>query len=611
MPPERSPAVDAETLAKLPEFHHPVVSPDGDEIAFYYDEHGHNDLYILSRNTGEYERVTDGDVPRNARWHILWSQDGHGVYFHRDRGGDEQNDIARWSRDGTTATVVEVDGQAILMDSTRDGASILYASDEGTQLNLYRYDTDDEERTQLTAYDGPVMYAVFAPDDERIAYLTNESDALENRDVYVMSADGDGKRRLEIGEEGSESTVAEWFPDGTRLLVSDNAEDLRRVGIYDLEDDHVEWLGPHEYEESAKGVSPNGRYVICTRTRRGATMPVAYDLETGESVELDVDEGDASFPPGRRSTFVDDTTAVFAHSRPDEREVLYEYDLEAREYTVRLEAKYDGVPRDTFVDAEYVTYESEDGLDIGALLYDPRDRSGESDGVEVPGVVVVHGGPHARSSKRFDLLAQVLVSRGYAVLQPNYRGSTGRGRAFKQAILGDWGGMEQADVAAGGRWLMDRPWIDEDRVAVTGGSYGGYSVYSQLTRYPDLWATGIASVGITDLHRLYEEDMAHFQYILRQQMGDPEENYDLWRARSPIEHVDAMERPIHIVHGVNDPRCPIDQARLFRDALTDRGWVEGDDFEYTELGDEGHGSTDIEQKVRKFDLLCDYLDRRL
>jgi dipeptidyl aminopeptidase/acylaminoacyl peptidase len=90
--------------------------------------------------------------------------------------------------------------------------------------------------------------------------------------------------------------------------------------------------------------------------------------------------------------------------------------------------------------------------------------------------VMVHGGPHFRASKRFNLYVQFLVSRGYAVFQPNYRGSTGRGRSFEHAIHGDWGGMEQADVAAGGRWLMDRAWVDADRVAVFGGSYGGYSV---------------------------------------------------------------------------------------------------------------------------------------
>ncbi|PSP28095.1 S9 family peptidase [Halobacteriales archaeon QH_2_65_14] len=624
---ETEPAVDPEKLASLPEFYHPVVSPDGSEIAFYYDEHGRNDLYLLDRETGEYERVTDGDVPRSARWHVLWSQDGERVYFHRDEAGDEQNDIAAWNRDGGTETVVEVDGQGIVMDTSRDGRYLIFASDEGEQLNLYRYDTETEERIQLTEYRQPVWLGLFDPDDERIAYATNESETLENRDVYVMAADGSDKRRLDIGVDGSESMAVAWFPDGDRLLVTDNADDLGRAGIYDLESDEVEWLGPHEAEEAPAAVSPDGRYVVVSRIREGASVPVVYDLQTDESRELDVPDGVASFPSGRGSTFVDDSTVVFAHSRPDERQELYEYDLDTDEYEILIDAVYDDVDPDTFVDAEYVTYESEDvdgrrpsaretespgGLEIGALLYDPRDGPAQpDDATDVPAVVAVHGGPHARSSKSFSIMVQFATTRGYAVFQPNYRGSTGRGREFKQAILGDWGGMEQADVAAGGRWLMARDWIDEDRVAVYGGSYGGYSVYSQLTGYRGLWTTGIASVGITDLHRLYEEDMAHFKHVLRQQMGDPEENYDLWRDRSPIEHVDEMEEPIYMIHGVNDPRCPIEQARIFRDALLERGWEEGEDFEYTELGEEGHGSTDIDQKIRKFELLGDYLDRRL
>ncbi|WP_254861895.1 S9 family peptidase [Halovivax gelatinilyticus] len=607
-----TPAVDLETLARLPEFYHPVVSPDGSQIAFYYDEHGRNDLYVLDVDEGSYERVTDGEAPRSARWHVRWSQDGERVFFHRDDAGDEQNDLVAWSPEGGVETVVEVDGQAVLSDTSQDGETVLYASDEGEQMNLYRYDTAASETSQLTTYDRPVMGATFDPDDERIAYVTNESDSLENRDGYVMAADGDDVRRLEIGEDGSESTVSGWFPDGERLLVSDNAHDLRRVGVYHLATDEIDWLGPHDDEESPAAISPDGRYVVAIRHRRGASMPVRYDVETGDAAELDVPDGVASVPGGRGAAFTDETTLVFSHSRPDERKELYAYDLETDEYEVVLEAAYGGLDPDVFVDAEYVTYEGDDGLEIGAILYDPRDGPAlPDDATDVPAVVLVHGGPHARSSMAFTLTAQLLTSQGYAVLAPNYRGSTGRGREFKQAILGDWGGMEQADVAAGGEWIQSREWIDAERVAVYGGSYGGYSVYSQLTQYPTLWATGIASVGITDLHKLYEEDMAHFQYILRQQLGDPEENYDLWRDRSPIEHVENMERPIYIVHGVNDPRCPIGQARIFRDALVDLGWEEGTDFEYTEFGDEGHGSTDVEHKIRKFELLSDYLDRRL
>jgi dipeptidyl aminopeptidase/acylaminoacyl peptidase len=146
---------------------------------------------------------------------------------------------------------------------------------------------------------------------------------------------------------------------------------------------------------------------------------------------------------------------------------------------------------------------------------------------------------------------------------------------------------------------------------VFGGSYGGYSTYCQLTTYPDLWATGVAIVGMTDLEALYEESMPHFKTTLEQHLGDPEENGEFYRERSPVTHVDQMERPICMVHGVNDPRCPVSQARIFRDALLERGWAEGEDFEYHELGEEGHGSTDTEQRIRQYDILVDYIEERL
>lgn len=173
--------------------------------------------------------------------------------------------------------------------------------------------------------------------------------------------------------------------------------------------------------------------------------------------------------------------------------------------------------------------------------------------------------------------------------------------------------MEQADVAAGGRWLADWEWIDADRLAVMGGSFGGFSTYTQLVRYPELWATGVAWVGITDLPALYEESMAHYRANLERQVGDPEANADRWRKRSPITHVDEMRAPVLVVHGVNDPRCPVSQARRFRDALLECGWEEGEtgDFEYVELGEEDHGSTDQRQKRRRFGLLANYLERRL
>ena len=595
-----------EELARLPEFYHPVASPAGDRIALYYDRTGRNELYLLDPANGDLTQVSDGNVPRDARHGIVWNATGERLYFHADEGGDEQNDIHEIDLDGETRPVVTADGQCLIQDVSPDDRHLLYASSEGDQLNLYRYDRRTEGSERVTDYDRPVFGGQFDPAGERIAYVTNESDDLENRDVYVANADGSEPRNLRIGEEGASAFVAGWAPDGGSLLVSDDTADKDRCGIYDLDAEEVEWFGAGEHVEYPQTFLPDGSGFLAVRVREAASMPVVYDLDGG-SRELTLAEGVASFPSGGRDpAFLDNGTVLVSHTTADRRSDLLRYHLDSDEKAPLLEAEYGDIDPDAFVDAEYVTYESTDGLEIGGLLYDCGERPS-------PAVVMVHGGPHGQSTRRFNQYAQFLVSQGYSVFEPNYRGSTGRGREFKNAIHGDWGGMEAEDIAEGGRWLEGQDWIDADRVAVFGGSYGGYSTYVQLTKHPKLWTTGIAWVGITDLHGLYEESMPHFKTTLEEQLGDPDENADLWRERSPLTHVDGMERPILITHGVNDPRCPISQARRFRDALEHRGWTEGPDgdFEYHEFGEEGHGSTDIDRKIRVFRIMADYLDRRL
>ncbi|WP_224333924.1 S9 family peptidase [Haloprofundus halobius] len=599
-------------LARLPSFHHPKLSPEGDRVALYYDETGRNELHLVDVESGDRHRVTDGEVPRNARWPVAWDATGERVFFHLDADGDEQNDIhaVELGADGemqSVEPVVEVDGQAILEDVTEDGRFLLYRSDQNEQMNVYRYDTESGETEQLTEYAFPVALASFSPEGDRVAYAANETENLENYDAYVMNADGSEKRKLDVGTVGTEVGPFDWHPDGDAVLVTDNSEDLGRVGVYDLNSNEATWLGDGAYEESAVTFGPDGDRVVVTRMREAGTLPVVYDLETGESEEFDLSEGVSNVG----SSVADDGTLLVTHTTPTTRPTLLAYDLDGHASETLVEPDYGDIDPEAFVDAQYVTYESTDGLDVGALLYDAR---GTGAGTEPsPAVVMVHGGPHSWSSKAFNLYAQFLAAKGYTVLLPNYRGSIGRGREFKNAIHGDWGGLEQEDVAAGARWLADKEWVDGDRLAVFGGSYGGYSTFMQLVQRPDLWKTGVAWVGITDLHLMHEEAMPHYRTFLETQMGDPEEDYELWRDRSAIEHVEKAEPPLYIVHGVNDVRCPISQARVFRDALRERGWAEGEDgeFEYTELGEEGHGSTDIDQKVRAYSSVGDYLDRRL
>jgi len=595
-----------EALASLPTFYHPTASPDGERIAYYYDGTGRNELYVQDVATGDRTRVSDGNVPKDARYPFVWHPDGDRLFMHVDDDGDEQNDVHLITLDGETETVVENDGQSLLFDVGDGGTTLVYATTTSGQMNVHRYDADAEEASQLTDHDQPAWQARLSPDGDRIAYVANEREDLENQDVYVMAADGSEKRRLDVGDVGCEASVAGWHPDGDRLLVGDDSANVDRVGLYDLETDSVTWYGAGEYEERPQYVLPDGDRLLAVRVRECAKVPVVYDTaDPSSGRELDLPEGAATLPDGPQANGVlADGRVLVTNQTSTTRQTVYAYDLDADEAEVVVEPDYGEFDPEDFVDAEVVTYESTDGLEIEALVYDSGERPS-------PGMVLVHGGPHVSETKRFDARKQFLLDEGYSLIVPNYRGSTGRGREFKNRIHGDWGGMEQEDVREAGRWLKERDWIDADRVGVYGGSYGGYSTYMQLVENPDFWTAGGAWVGMTDLLSLYEESMPHFKTTLEEQLGDPEENAEFYRERSAITHVDALSAPLLMVHGVNDPRCPVSQARDFRAALEDRGLEEGVDFEYEELGEQGHGSTDVDDKIRSFRLLADFLDRRL
>jgi dipeptidyl aminopeptidase/acylaminoacyl peptidase len=611
-----------EELASLPTFVHPTASPDGDEVAMYYDVGGRNELYVADAETGDLEQWSDGEVPRNARWWVNWSADGDQVFFHLDEDGNEQNDVHAIDRDGNVEPVVEMDGQTSLADVGDDGETLLLGSSAGGQMNLYVHRLSTGETEKVTDYERAAGGGVLSPDCDRMAYSTNESDAYENQDVYVADVDGSNARNLHVGEDGAESGPSDWHPDGDALLVSDNSEDLGRAGVYDLESDEVTWYGDLEHVESPVCFLPDGERFLALRQRECSVMPLVYDVETGDVTELDLPEGVASFP-GTGTPVLDDDRVLVQHTTPTTRSELLVYDLAADEYETLVEAEYGDLDPEMFADAEYFTVDSDgvpetaaeavdhdpyDELEIEALLYDSGRRPS-------PLIVNPHGGPRAADYRSFDLYTQFLVSRGYSVLQVNYRGSSGRGREFVEELYDDWGGAEQGDVAVAAEHVLgEHDWLDEDGVVVFGGSYGGYSAYWQMVQYPDLYDAGIAWIGLTDLEDMFENTMPHFRTeLMEKNMGTPEENPDLYEERSPVTHADNVASPLLLVHGVNDRRVPVSQARIFREELEDMGYQVGEDgdVEYEELGEEGHASTDQDQKARMFRILDDFLDRRV
>ena len=605
-------------LATLPTLAHSTVSPDGDEVAFYYDITGRNELHGLDIESGEVTQWSDGEVPRNARWPVEWAANGDSVFFHLDDSGNEQNNIHRISREGDSEAVVEMDGQVVINDVGEDGETLILGSNRDGQMNLYHHDLPSSETTKITEYERAAGGAILSPECDRIAYTTNQSDNFDNLDVYVADADGSASRNLEIGDTGAEASPADWGPDGERLLVSDNSTDLGRLGVYDLEADEMTWLENSEFEEGPKALMPDGDRVLGVRSREAQSVPIVYDIETGEATEFDLPGGVAGFGS---DAILDDSRVLLTHTTPTRRSEVLVYDVATHEYETLVEGEYGPFESDDFVDADYfivdsdgvpeteqaaVKHEPYEEFDIGALFFDSGQRPS-------PLIVNPHGGPRARDTKRFNLYTQVLTSLGFSVLQVNYRGSTGRGREFVQELHDDWGGAEQGDVVTATEHVLDEyDWLDDDQVVVFGGSYGGYSAYWQMVQYPDLYDAGIAWIGLTDLEEMFETTMPHYRTeLMEKNLGTPDDNPEIYEERSPINYAGNLDAPIFLIHGANDRRVPVSQARLFRDELEGLGYQDSDDYEYKELGEEGHASSDQDQKLRTFQALADFLDRRI
>ena len=231
-----------------------------------------------------------------------------------------------------------------------------------------------------------------------------------------------------------------------------------------------------------------------------------------------------------------------------------------------------------------IQYKSRDGLTINGYLTLPVDKKANN----FPVIVNPHGGPWARDEWGFDPEVQFLANRGYAVLQVNYRGSTGYGREFWEASFKQWGQKMQDDITDGVKWLIDQKIADPKRVAIYGGSYGGYAVLAGLTFTPDVYACGVDYVGVSNLFTFMKTIPPYWKPYLDtmyEMVGNPEKDVELLKKASPVFHVDNIKVPLFVAQGAKDPRVNINESNQIVDALKKRGI----NVQYLVKDNEGHG----------------------
>jgi dipeptidyl aminopeptidase/acylaminoacyl peptidase len=207
----------------------------------------------------------------------------------------------------------------------------------------------------------------------------------------------------------------------------------------------------------------------------------------------------------------------------------------------------------------------------------------------------------------YSAVIQYLVNRGYAVLTPNVRGSTGYGRTYTHLDDVEKRMDSVADLEAAVQWLRASGRVDGEKIAVMGGSYGGFMVLAALTAYPDLWAAGVDIVGIANFETFLRNTGAYRRHWRIPEYGDPDRDAELFRRISPIHHADRIEAPLMVIHGDNDPRVPLSEAEQIVEAVRSRGR----EVEFMRFPDEGHGVIKLKNRLIAYPAIGEFLDRYL
>ena len=593
---------------------------------------------------------------------VGWAGDGETIVWAESRGGQgmlvaRRFDDAQWDITAETDVRGGVGyggGEFTVHDNT-----VIFAGADG---RLYRTSIDEGWPEPITPEYGKVASPTVSPDGEWVVFVHTDGDTdvlaavdpageswpqkiVEGADFYMHPGWGpEGGRlawiawdhphmpwdetRLETAEistvegqlvvgdvevwaGGEETSVLqpEFSPEGNRLAYASDENGWWHLYLRDLDSGEVTQLTEGEYEMAGpawvQGIrsfawAPDGEQMFAIRNDHGQMELVRVGVEGDQESVRAIDEYDAFHQPtvsatGRLATIgsATDTPPRVVTWAPGEEE--------------RIERRSSGerVPSEALADIETlswtVDHEGEE-LEVFGNYYPPTNPEYTATG-RPPAILMVHGGPTSQRTAEYEARSQYFATRGFAVLDVNYRGSTGYGRAYRDALKGQWGVYDVEDVVGGARHLVDEGLADEDRLVVMGGSAGGYTVLQSLVEHPGFFAAGISMYGISNLFTLSMDTHKFELYYTDSLVGALPEAAETYRERSPLFHAENIEDPVALYQGGEDKVVPKEQADAIVETLQRRGVP----HEYHVYEEEGHGWRQPENIEHFFESTLDFL----
>ena len=582
-------------------------SPDSKQVAFVSNISGRNNIWVVPAESDWPVQLTVSDQRQS---NPTWSPNGRFIAYASDHDGDEQWDIF---------VVSLSNGQVTNLTNTREISEESPTWSPDSQFLAYMvkpkesstYEIDVMEVltkqvrhiTSNTAKELGNFNPVWSRDGKWIVY-TQQNATGKNSNIFIASV-ADGKSTNLTPHEGEHNFSASHIsPDGKTILITSNAQNgYDNVGLLDVASKKITWLTKEKWEMQAGEFSPDGKRLTWMANIDGSTDIFVYDLATRQSHALPLAKGVNSLAGAETPFSHDGSTLLFNHNGPNAPRDIWTFNFATGKSFQVTRSLVGGIRSEDMVEPFLVHYPSKDGKwEISAYVYVPynAERNGQN-----AAIVYIHGGPASQTENSFNRNIQYLVNQGYFVIAPNYRGSTGYGKEFMDANRFDMGGGDLQDVIGAAEWINKTGFIDPKKVAVMGGSYGGYLTMMAVTKAPELWAAGVPIVPFVNWFTEVEnEDPLLREYDLAT-MGDPVKDKQRYMDRSPINFVDQIKAPLLILAGGHDPRCPSTESEQVASAVKKRNGV----AELKIYENEGHGFAKVENQIDAYTRVADFLKK--
>lgn len=581
-------------------------SADEKSILFHSNKSGIFNVYTMPAAAGGAPKQLTTSTKESTFAVSYFPADARFLYRY-DKGGNENEHLYLRELDGAERDLTPGDKtKARFLDWSHDRKSFFFCTNarDARYFDIFEMGIADLKPALIYKDETGYEFGAISSDKRFIAFGKPGGSPADS-DVYLYNTATKEMKHL-TPHEGDIANSPEAFDPKSKYLyyLSNEGGEFMYIARYDLKEGKREVVEKAPWDVASTYFSHNGKYRVVVTNEDARTKIKIYEEATGKLVPLPtLPEGDISGVNISRG----ETKMAFYHDGARSPANLFVYDFGTKKLAKLTESLSPAIDPADLVESRVVRYKSFDGLEIPAILYTPRAASPEK---KLPALVRVHGGPGGQARMPYSASVQFLVNHGYVVLDVNNRGSSGYGKTFFTADDGKHGREPLWDCVEAKKYLASLGYVDESKIGIMGGSYGGYMVLAALAFKPEEFGVGVDIFGVSNWIRTLQSIPPYWESerkALYKELGDPTTQAEMLKEISPLFHADKITKPLIVLQGANDPRVIKPESDEIVDAIKKKNGI----VEYVVFDNEGHGFTKKANEIRAYKAILDFVDKHL